>query len=147
MMTRETCPAPSVWRRVVDEGFAETSVDDLGEHLDGCPTCQAAVESLMRGKNAWLAIAAILRQELPPASPVCEKKLEFIKESDPPSPEPASESDYGIRTGQDNPHKSAEVQEYVQYLENQARIKEKREPYRRKRFPIDFWAGVAVSLC
>ena len=47
MTKRDTCPSPNVWRKVVADGFADLSVDDLGEHLDGCPVCQAAVESLM----------------------------------------------------------------------------------------------------
>ncbi len=148
MTKRDTCPSPGTWRKLVAEGFADVTDDDaLGEHLDGCPLCQAAVESLMRGQNSWLAIAAILRQELPPSAPACARKLEIIRESDPPQPEPNANGDYAVANPNDNPHKSDHVTEYVQYLERRAKQEAKREPYKGGRLPIELITGLFFIFC
>jgi hypothetical protein len=99
MTSQLTCPPRSTWQRILEEGFPDFSVGDLSAHLDGCLACQAAVESLMGGQRSWLAIAAELRQELPPASPVCQRMLDDLKERDPPFPPvgfmPEFQSDQG----------------------------------------------------
>jgi hypothetical protein len=81
MTSTPSCPPRSVWLRIVEEGFAESAMGDLGAHLDGCSVCQAAVESLTAGVRSYRAISAELRQELPPAPPVCQRILEDLKEN------------------------------------------------------------------
>jgi MoxR-like ATPase len=83
-MKNDACPPQSVWQMVLGEGFAPAALGDLGTHLDGCPQCQSAVEGLMGGQLTWVAIAAELRKELPPASPVCQKTLQTLKDKTPP---------------------------------------------------------------
>ena len=79
-MKNDACPPRNVWQKVLGEGFAPAALGDLGTHLDGCSICQSAVESLMGGHGTWAAIAAELRKELPPTSPVCQKTLQTLKE-------------------------------------------------------------------
>lgn len=69
----QPCPPRSEWQRLVGKGFS--SLGELGSHLDECPVCQAIVESLLGGQRALGAIAATLRQEMPPPSPVCRRTL------------------------------------------------------------------------
>jgi MoxR-like ATPase len=79
-MKNDACPPRNVWQKILGEGFAPAALGELGNHLDGCPACQSAVEKLLGSQGTWEAIAAELRTELPPASPLCQKTLQRLKE-------------------------------------------------------------------
>ena len=98
-----SCPPQAEWERIVGEGFADFSSGDLSAHLERCPACQAAVESLISGEHAWVAIATELRQDLPPASVVCQKTLEGLKQQEPSASFLPAESTSSSEAGDDEP--------------------------------------------
>jgi hypothetical protein len=93
MSSQQACPPKSVWQHIVSAGFADVPLGDLGAHLDGCPACQAAVEGLMGRERTSVTIAAALRQELPPASPVCQRMLDELQEQEPSGPITSGEAE------------------------------------------------------
>ena len=86
MTTDCSCPAKSEWQRIVGEGFVDSAMADLANHLDRCSACQATVESLLDSESTALVIAEELRQTLPPTSPACRQTLEGLKSMNPGRP-------------------------------------------------------------
>ncbi len=71
-----SCPPRNVWQRLLEDGFTEAVLGEWAQHLERCALCQATVEGLIGG----LSVVAELRKNLPPASEVCQRKLEDLKE-------------------------------------------------------------------
>jgi hypothetical protein len=53
-------------------------------------------------------------------------------------------TEYEVHTPLEKSRQSAEVQEYVQSLEKEARKEQQRQPYHRKRFPVDLIVGLIL---
>jgi hypothetical protein len=49
--------------------------------------------------------------------------------------------EYEVTNPEDNPHKSEDIQNYVQYLQKRARQEKKQQPYERRRFPVELVAA------
>lgn len=86
MKPKTPCPPKSVWQHIVGAGFEGYALGELGPHLDRCQACQATVESLMDRERTCRAIAAELRQELPPTAPACRHRVAFLQQSEPTGP-------------------------------------------------------------
>src|SRR5579884_2844031 len=86
MEPRPACPAPDVWRQIV-EGRLSDAAGDHSRHLEGCRSCQAVVDGLTGGGRTWLNIAAELRRPPPPLPPAVRDALGKARASGPqPTP-------------------------------------------------------------
>jgi hypothetical protein len=54
---------------------------------------------------------------------------------------------YAVHTPETRSHQSKEIQEYVQSLEAHARKEQAKQPYHRRRFPIDLLVGLILVCC
>jgi hypothetical protein len=70
--------------------------------------------------------------------PVCAGALDAVVLND------RTLADYEVHTPLERSHQSVDVQEYVQSLERDARKQQKRQPYRRKRLPVDLIVGLML---
>jgi hypothetical protein len=59
----------------------------------------------------------------------------------------ADQTKYAVHTPETRSHQSKEVQEYVQSLEAHARKEQAKQPYRRRRFPVDLVVGLTLAGC
>jgi hypothetical protein len=55
--------------------------------------------------------------------------------------------DYEMHPQEGPAHQTIEVQDYVKGLEKRARQERKREPYRRRRFPVELVTGLLLMGC
>jgi serine/threonine protein kinase len=61
MTAQTTCPEPTRLRGLLDGALSDEDQAALTGHLETCPRCQEALESLVAGRESWEGAAARLR--------------------------------------------------------------------------------------
>src|SRR5260370_276874 len=67
MSTPSTCPDSEQLRKLVGGHVSPEEYAALAQHIDGCPSCQAALERLGAGSDSWSGIAEQLNAAMDPA--------------------------------------------------------------------------------
>ena len=75
-----TCPSSEQLKALLDGSLTEPEQTLLQGHVDGCVTCQKALESLVAGTESWDAAVGHLRGELaPPDAAILSEAIRNLK--------------------------------------------------------------------
>ena len=77
------CPTSDQLKSLLDGSLTEPEQTAMQGHVDGCPSCQAALERLVAGTESWDAAVGHLRDETPqPDGPVLAEALQQMKQDE-----------------------------------------------------------------